>query len=117
MTSRPTLLLAVLLAVLIFVIAALPTATKHHLGIQGALHPYLHLLAFASIALLLLRSTRSIPLRIVFAGALILFGYATEAYESHKDGWPIEQRDVRTDAAGVLLASLLSLLPRRRLAA
>ena len=116
-TTRPTLLLAILLTLAIFTLAALPTATKHALHIQGSLHPYLHLFAFTLLAYLLLRSTNALPLKLTFAAALILFGYATEAYESHKDGWPIEQKDVQTDTAGVLLGSALSLLPRRKPAA
>ncbi len=109
-----TILLVILLTLTISAISALPTATKHALHLQGQLHPYLHLLAFTLLTFLVLRFTRSLPLKLTFAAALILFGYATEAYESHKDGWPIEQKDVRTDATGVLLGSLLTLLPRRK---
>ncbi|HLI77638.1 MAG TPA: hypothetical protein VKV02_11875 [Acidobacteriaceae bacterium] len=115
MSSRAiTILLACALTLSILAVSALPTATKHALHTQGALHPWLHLIGFALLAFLFLSVTRSIPLRLVFLAALLLFGYGTEARESRKDGWPIEQKDVYTDGLGVLLGATLSFLPRRQ---
>lgn len=104
------LILALCLTLLIAVTSALPTATKHALHTQGALHPWLHLAGFALLAFLLLSSTRSDLIRVVFVLALLGLGYATEAYESRKDGWPIEAKDVRTDTIGVLVGTIAGLL-------
>ena len=84
---------------------------KHALHLQGPLHPWLHFLGFAALAALLLSAIRSAGLQVITVAVLLLFGYATEAGESRKDGWPIERRDVRTDAAGVLLGAAVAFLP------
>jgi hypothetical protein len=110
-SSRALLLvLGVLLAVGAYATSTLPTETKHALHTQGALHPWIHVTVFAVLAVLFLKATRSLPLKVLLALGLFMFGYATEARESKKDGWPIEQRDVHTDTAGVLLGSALSFL-------
>ena len=96
-----------LLAVAIFAVSALSTQTKHALHTQGVLHPWRHLGGFATLTFLLLSGTRSIPLRGVFLTGVLLLAYGTEARESRKDGWPIEQKDVQTDALGVALGFLL----------
>lgn len=113
MIIRPaSLVLALLLVLGIFGISALPTETKHALHTQGALHPWLHLCGFGLLAFLLLGATQSNLLRLAFLAALLAFGYGTEARESRKDGWPIEQKDVRTDVTGTLFGAALTLLRR-----
>ena len=109
--TRPTisLCLAAVAGLLIFALSAAPGSVKHALHTQGHLHPWLHLLSFALLAYLLLNATRSLPLKALLAAALYLFGFATEARESHHDGWPIERRDVLTDTAGIVLGFTLSL--------
>jgi hypothetical protein len=104
------LLLALVAAVLIAAFASLPTATKHALHLQGALHPWLHLFGFAVLAFLLLAKVRRPAVRVLLCIALLSFGYATEAGESRADGWPIEKSDVRIDASGVLLGSVCATL-------
>ena len=110
--SRRVILLvvALLFGLAVFAISALPTQTKHALHFQGALHPWLHVLSFAVLAFLLLSSTRSDLVRVLFILLLLGFGYATEANESRKDGWAIETKDVRSDAIGVLLGAVAGLL-------
>ncbi len=105
-----SLLAAVLLALLIFAISALPTQTKHALHTQGVLHPWLHVFGFATLAFVLFNSTRSDLTRVLFIVALLAFGYATEANESRKNGWAVETKDVRSDAGGVLLGAIVGLL-------
>lgn len=104
------LLLALLLVCAIAGTSALPTATKHALHTQGALHPWLHLLGFATLAFLLLSSTRSDKVRVIFVVVLLLFGYATEAFESHRDTWPVEVNDVETDCLGVLIGAVAGMI-------
>ena len=115
MSNRALLTTALLLALVIGCASVMPPELKQSLHTQGPLHPWLHLLSFAALAFLLLRTTRSLVLRVILAVALYLFGFATEARESHNDGWPIERRDVLTDTAGVVLGSLLTLATRRKL--
>lgn len=111
MNSRHVVgVLALLLALGIFAISALPTETKHAMHIQGALHPWVHLLSFGLLAGLFMRSTRNLAVRCLLIAALLGFAYLTEARESHKDGWPIEKGDVQTDALGVAGGSVLGLL-------
>lgn len=105
-----TFVLGLLLAVLVFAVSALPTQTKHVLHTQGVLHPWLHLCAFAVLAFLLLSSTRSDLMRVLFIVALLAFGYATEANESRKNGWAVETKDVQNDSIGVLLGAVAGLL-------
>ncbi len=114
MTSLRLMVAAMLLALVIFGISALPTQTKHAMHIQGQLHPWLHVLGFALLAFLLLSAARTLSVRLVLFACLLLFGYFTEARESRKDGWPIEQRDVKIDVAGTVLGSVAALLLRAR---
>jgi hypothetical protein len=106
------LVAGLLLALGMFAASGLPTQVKFHLHTQGALHPWLHLLGFALLAALWSAAVpRPFP-RLLGCAALLLFGYGTEVHESHLDGWPVEQRDVLIDAAGVLLGAALA-APRR----
>ena len=109
-TRRFALALGFLLALLIFATSLLPTQTKHALHTQGALHPWLHVLGFATLALLLLSSTRSDPARVLFILSLLAFGYGTEAFEGRRNGWGVEVKDVRSDSIGVLGGAVLGLL-------
>ncbi len=102
--------LALVLLVGMAATAALPTAAKHALHTQGRLHLWLHLLGFAALTFLLLSSTRRDLVRVIFIAAVLLFAYATEAFESHRDTWPIETYDVRTDCVGVLLGAVVGLV-------
>ena len=101
--------MALLLATGIFVTCTLPTETKHALHTQGSLHPWIHILTFAVLAWLLIGSLRSNTLRVLAVVALLFLGYLTEARESRWNHWPIEVNDLRTDAAGVLLGTVLGI--------
>lgn len=83
---------------------------KHALHTQGALHPWLHFFGFAVLAFLLIRATHSQALRVLLFAFLLFFGWGTEAHESGKNGWPIEVKDVHTDAIGVALGFVLALI-------
>lgn len=113
MRLRPLLLvLGLLLALAMFSLSGLSTETKFHLHFQGALHPWLHLCGFALLAALLSAALRRPALQLLACAALLLFAYGTEAHESHLDGWPVEQKDVLTDAAGILAGIALASRPR-----
>ena len=110
MTSRSLMTAAILLALVICATSALPTQTKHALHTQGALHPWLHVLGFATLAVLLLSSTRSDPMRVLFIVSLLALGYGTEAFEGRRNGWGVEVKDVRSDSIGVIGGAVLGLL-------
>lgn len=116
-TSRTRFLLsALLLSVVMALVSALPTGTKHALHTQGFLHPWLHVAGFALLAYLLLGAVRFKSVRLLLVAALVLFAYGTEAGESRADGWPIERKDVEIDLAGIALGSVSALLRSRLLA-
>ncbi|MBE7158074.1 MAG: VanZ family protein [Rhodospirillales bacterium] len=114
-----TFVFGLLVAVAMAYTSTLSTQHKHALHTQGILHPWLHFFGFALLAFLLIRATRSQVLRIVLFAALLFFGWATEEHEGHRNGWPIEWKDVHTDEIGVALGFVLALIrpARQRTAA
>ena len=102
--------MGLLLAITIGYTSTLSTHHKHALHTQGVLHPWLHFGGFALVSFLLISATRSQVLRVLLFGLLLFFGWATEAHESGRNGWPIEVKDVHTDAIGVGLGFVLALI-------
>ena len=107
MGRRGALRMAAVLALAIAGFSLLPTEDKFALHTQGNLHPWLHVGAFAVLAVLLMLGVRSGLVRIIVFLALLALGWGTEFIEHLRDGWPVEGGDVLLDAAGVVLGSML----------
>ena len=110
MNRRTARGLACLLLLTITALCLLPTGVKHALHTQGSLHPWLHLIAFASLSFLCVRALPAPGFRLFILLAMVAFGWGTEFAESLRDGWPVETRDVLTDTAAVLLGWLAASL-------
>jgi hypothetical protein len=104
------LLLTALLLVAVAGLSLLPTQDKFALHLQGRLHPWVHLLAFAGLSFLLTLAVRAPALRVAVVFCMIGFGYGTEFAEHLLDTWPVESTDVLLDGAGVLLGTAAAAL-------
>ena len=90
----------------------LPPETKFALHTQGVLHPWLHLAAFAVLALLLVLGAPSPKLRVLLSLVVVLFGLGTEIAEHFVNDTPLETSDVFADTVGATLG-LLELFAQR----
>ena len=97
--------LACVVVLAVTILSFLPGREKHALHTTGRFHSFGHLLAFSIVALLAVRISRSVLVRIlVFIGSL-LFGFGIESAEHL-----LEWKDVLVDAFGVIGGTLIGLL-------
>ena len=105
---RSTLLAAGVFAVLVGAACLLPTEAKFHLHTQGALHPWIHLIVFGTLAALCTLAAPQGRRQILLLIANLLFAWGTEWVESLRDGWPVERHDVLLDSVGIVVGFLLA---------
>ena len=106
---------------LVFVGAAVPTLSflppgvKHMLHTRGVLHPWYHLVAFAALTFVFLRSARTARMRLLCIAGAALMGCGTEFVQSIVYRYPVERLDIVADTAGVVCGVWLMVLTRLRM--
>lgn len=96
-----------LLCVLLASASFMPAAWKNALHTRGKFHLCFHVIAFAVLGLLALRSTRSYGLRAALFAGVLLLGFALEFSQSALYHYPLEQLDTVADIAGALIGAFL----------
>lgn len=100
----------VVLMGLICLLSLLPPSAKFALHMQGALHPWLHLMAFLAAGFLLTVATSSARQRIAILIAIIVLGFGTEIVEQWINATPLETSDIFADTVGAVLGLLAAIL-------
>ena len=88
----------------------LPPGIKHALHTRGVLHPWYHLVAFAALTFIFLRSARTVRARLLCITGAVLMGCGTEIAQGFVYHYPVEQLDIAADTLGVVCGALLVLL-------
>ena len=85
----------------------MPLSFKQSVGTTGILHGFGHIVVFAITAILFCCCGDKGTVRILIAGAVILFGAGLEFLQWAIYGSTFEWSDVRTDSVGSFLGLLL----------
>jgi hypothetical protein len=106
---KPYRLLIVFL-VLVVAVSFIPLTWKVWLGMHGPLHSLVHFLVFVVAGLMANASARSFPGQLWRAAGLVVMAALLEGGQWLIFGNPFEVSDLKTDAAGVATALLISQL-------
>ena len=102
--------IAVIWIAVVTLISFLPHHGKQELHTKGRLHPWGHLLAFGGIGFTLVRSARSLEMRIFLLLLSGAFALTLEFAQQMRYGMGMEWRDVGVDCLGVVLGGAVAIL-------
>ena len=105
---------AALVGLAVAVGANTPAQQRAMLHSHGVLHPWFHLVIFAAVAWLAVRSARNEAVQAVLLVVLVLFGGATEFVEYWYHAAPLEYGDIVLDGLGAVAGAVLALGMQRR---
>lgn len=106
-------MVAVIWIAVVTLISFLPHNDKQELHTKGRLHPWGHLLAFAGIGFTLVRSVRTLEMRIFLLLLSGAFALIVEAAQQLRYGMGMEWRDVALDCLGIVLGGIVAMLVDR----
>jgi hypothetical protein len=106
--------LACIAGLALTILSFLPGKDKHALHTTGRFHSLGHFLAFGIVALLSIRASRSLLIRILVFICSLLFGFGIELAEHLVYHNLLEWKDVSFDALGVIGGTLIGLLTAPR---
>jgi len=112
-----SLVLAALVVAGVTAVSFLPSWDKSKLHTHGKYHYWGHMVVFAAVAFLAVRTARTWWERLGMFGLSLLFGFGLEAGERVVFQSRMEWKDVLVDAFGVIGGTVVALIAERRLIA
>ena len=110
LTRKFFLVAAGVWATLVAAVSFLPLEYKQDLHSRGRFHNWGHVLAFGSLAYVLVRAVRRPWVRLLLCTGSLVFAFAIEYFQHLTDGMALEWTDVLVDIAAVVTGTMLAFL-------